>query len=182
MDSGRSVSVAVRPAMVLPRNCSLPLARTTKTTDFLESSQPSPPTSAATPNKFSPRSPHLTGRGVPQPAPRPIFLRIRFRFCRATRHVFFLTSRLLQCCYASPSPHMEDPARFRDHLLRVGIHVSGHPRRGPRGPTVSAGSVALPDRRSGPVWLDACSRRTLTHSASMDVSVRARYPHLRSRL
>src|SRR6266550_4419806 len=55
----------------------------------------------------------------------------------------------------SPSTHLENPARVRYHLLRLGIDISRDSHRSPRSPSVSSRGYSFFHSRPRTLWLDA---------------------------
>src|SRR5271163_49053 len=81
-----------------------------------------------------------------------------------------------------PSPRVEDAFGIRDYLLRVGLHVLSHPRRGARGSTISSGGPAVLYRGHRSLRLDARARRTFTERPSVGLRIVARRADFRWRL
>src|SRR5438094_3222159 len=81
-----------------------------------------------------------------------------------------------------PSPTLEDAAGVLDHLLRLGIHFSGDPRRRPRGSTVPACGDSISHRRPRTLRLDARARRALAERTAVGIRISARAVDLLLRL
>src|SRR6476620_2981471 len=65
----------------------------------------------------------------------------------------------------STSAEVEGFARLRHHLLRMGFHVPGDPRRSSRGPAIPAGGHALPGGRNRPLCVDARTTLAIANGA-----------------
>src|SRR5271156_5858051 len=79
-------------------------------------------------------------------------------------------------------PHVEDTVGLRDHLFRVGIHVSRNSYGCARSSAVGSGRYALFSRGSGSIQLGPRARRTRTDHPGMALRILTRPRDLRFRL